>query len=216
MKKVSRIPLSSRVYMDETYIMKEPLAIMGRSPKGKVIHKPGARHSPRCVVLSAIRQNEIMHPAIVKNYGTMTNEDFEEYVKDTLAPLLQPEDVVFWDRAGKRGRQANPTELHWSPAAKQAIERAGAKLQLLPAYGKLFNPIELLFSATKSHFSKMRRALQPDWKTRFPPFPTIKRLYLEAEEKIESKHILQYFKVRANGKHFVKYAKERGLMKNKK
>jgi hypothetical protein len=65
--------------------------------------------------------------------------------------------VVIWDRWGKSGRSRNPTAHHFSEKAKRYIEDRGAKLMMLPAAGKYFNPIERVFGDVKRNYENSLR-----------------------------------------------------------
>ena len=66
------------------------------------------------------------------------------YVTRVLVPELSRGDVVIMDNLSS----------HKAPAAREAIEAAGAKLLFLPPYSPDFNPIEQAFSKLKAHLRK--------------------------------------------------------------
>jgi transposase len=61
-----------------------------------------------------------------------------------LVPDLSPGESVIMDNLSS----------HKAPAARKAIEAAGAKLLFLPPYSPDFNPIEQAFSKLKAHLRK--------------------------------------------------------------
>ncbi len=75
-------------------------------------------------------------------------------LKMNLVPNLKSGIVVFWDRLGKSGRKKDPVVQHFNPRAKKLIQDKNCKLVLLPPYGKLFNPCELVNSFLKSEVRK--------------------------------------------------------------
>ncbi len=79
---------------------------------------------------------------------------FLAYVEQVLAPTLITGDIVVMDNL----------PAHKTPAVREAIERTGAELRLLPPYSPNFNPIELAFSATKALLKKAAaRTLADFW-----------------------------------------------------
>lgn len=72
--------------------------------------------------------------------AAMNGAAFAAWVKECLAPVLSPGDIVIMDNL----------PAHRIAAAHQEIEAAGAKLVFLPPYSPDFNPIELAFSKIKA------------------------------------------------------------------
>jgi transposase len=71
--------------------------------------------------------------------GPMDGELFLAWIKQGLAPLLQPNDVVILDNLS----------THKVAGVEEAIVAAGARLEYLPPYSPDFNPIENLWSKVK-------------------------------------------------------------------
>ena len=149
LNQIKKIPQDKRVYVDETFASAGLHKERGRFPRGQKKATPQNRKYPRFVIIGAIRKDGFIRPSQIYNKGSITSLDFENYVKKKLCPLLRDGDVVLWDRYGRSGAAKNPTAYHFSPKAKAAIESAGAHLQLLPRYGKYFDPIEMVFGDTK-------------------------------------------------------------------
>ena len=61
------------------------------------------------VIIGAITKEGWLHRGKTYNKGSITDADFDNYVKKTLAPLVTPGKVVFWDQYGRFGRVKNPT-----------------------------------------------------------------------------------------------------------
>ncbi len=76
--------------------------------------------------------------------GPINRDAFVAYVCQVLVPGLSPGSIVIMDNLSS----------HKAPAARDAIEAAGAKLLFLPPYSPDFNPIEQAFSKLKAHLRK--------------------------------------------------------------
>lgn len=72
--------------------------------------------------------------------GAMNGDIFEQYVREHVAPLLQPGDVVVWDGLG----------AHRVKGAREAVEARGAKVLPLPPYSPELSPVEECGSKIKS------------------------------------------------------------------
>jgi len=154
----TNVRLEKRVYVDETRISSRVRRRYGRFPKGVAPWTPRNEKYPGHTVISAIKDGHWLHPAKIYNKGSLTTKEFEDYVENDLAPLLEEDDVVYWDRWGRSGRAKNPVAHHFSPTAKASVEAVGAKRKLLPPTGKLLNPIEPLFGDTKRIYDKKSRS----------------------------------------------------------
>ena len=87
--------------------------------------------------VAALRHDRIEAPWLLD--GPMNGERFTVYVKQVLAPTLQPDDLVIMDNLSS----------HKGLAVRRAIRQAGAKLFLLPKYSPDLNPIEQVFAKLK-------------------------------------------------------------------
>src|SRR3546814_11755635 len=76
--------------------------------------------------------------------GAMHGRAFLAYAEQVLVPTLRPGDIVVI---------AN-LPAHKPAAVRQAIERPGAELRLLPAYSPDFKPIEMAFAKLKAFLKK--------------------------------------------------------------
>jgi len=74
-------------------------------------------------------------------WKSVTATDFVAWVRDRLAPRLQPGDIVLLDNL----------RTHKAPAVAELIERRGAILEFLPPYSPDFNPIEAVWALVKKH-----------------------------------------------------------------
>ncbi len=76
--------------------------------------------------------------------GPMNGAAFLAYAEQVLAPELRPGDIVVMDNL----------PAHRISGAREAIEKAGARLLFLPPYSPDFNPIEMAFSKLKALLRK--------------------------------------------------------------
>jgi transposase len=73
---------------------------------------------------------------------------FQAYVRNLLAPMLRPGDVVVIDNQ----------RIHKNPDAVAAIEATGASVVFQPRYSPEFNAIEHCWSWIKHHLSGLGRS----------------------------------------------------------
>lgn len=147
--RVSHIPTSTRVYMDESFIYDNEALRMGYSLRGKPISRNRNRHGRRWTLYLAIREEGFVHLPVLSTENA-DDVNFFHYVWEHLLPNLRPGETVIWDRLGKAGRCLNPIKQHYNPQIRRMIEDKGCSLQMLPKRGKFFNPIELVFGTIKA------------------------------------------------------------------
>ena len=108
------------------------------APKGqRLLAKAPFGHWNTMTFVAALRHDRIEAPWLLD--GPMNGERFAVYVKQVLAPTLQPDDLVIMDNLSS----------HKGLAVRRAIRQAGAKLFLLPKYSPDLNPIEQVFAKLK-------------------------------------------------------------------
>lgn len=210
--KIKNIPESDRIYVDETFASSGIRRRRGRFPKGKNAWSPRNRKYPRMVIIGAITKEGWLHQGKIYNKGSISDKDFETYVKRTLCPRLSPGKTVLWDRYGRSGRAKNPTARHFSPKARMDIENKGAHLVMLPRYGKYGDPIELLFGDVKRIYDKK---ISKEMESRMPskiPFATKARHWHAAEGSLGLNSFKRAYYERASGREFNRVYKERGLL----
>jgi hypothetical protein len=211
LKEIHNIPFKDRVYMDETWASAGIARRKGRFPKKKKPWSPRNRKYPRMVIANAVTIEGWVHKGKIWNKPSITDSDFDAYVKNILAPKLGPGKVVFWDQYGRFGRVKDPTSRHFSQKAKKAIERRGAKLKILPRYGKFFDPIEMIFGDTKRNYYKKVGKKLRSMKPSELKFELRSKLWHEAEKEVGPKSFVRAFKERASGQEFFRVNKERGF-----
>jgi len=79
--------------------------------------------------------------------GSVGGDLFERFVRDHLAPRLEPGDIVVWDNHS----------IHRRPVLRAMIEARGASLVPQPRYSPEFNASEELWSKVK-HLVRRARA----------------------------------------------------------
>ncbi len=72
--------------------------------------------------------------------GAIDGQAMLMWVEQSLAPALNPGDIVIWDNLS----------VHTDIRLRNAIEQRGASLVFLPAYSPDLNPIEQAWSKAKS------------------------------------------------------------------
>ena len=102
--------------------------------------------------VGALRHDGIIAPWVID--GPINGESFRTYVEQVLVPELRPGDIVVMDNLGS----------HKTPAIRQAIRAAGAKLFYLPAYSPDLNPIEQVVAKLKHLLRKAaERTAETTW-----------------------------------------------------
>jgi len=139
------------VFVDETGTNTKMVRLYGRAPKGqRVIGKQPWGHWKTTTFVAGLRIGELSAPFLLD--GAMNREAFETYVEKVLAPTLSDGDVVIMDNLA----------AHKGSKVRQLIERAGARLLLLPPYSPDLNPIERLFAKFKALLRKAAERTIPD------------------------------------------------------
>jgi transposase len=126
------------IFLDEFGIHLALTRLFARAPRGEraAVTEPfetGAKLS----VISALGLEGVRAPFLIE--GAINGEVFELYLSHFLIPELRPGDMVLMDRIS----------FHRSARVAELIARAGARVELLPAYSPDFNPIEECISKIK-------------------------------------------------------------------
>ena len=95
-------------------------------------------------ILSTMPLNGKMCPLIFD--GTLNKELFAGYLRNQLAPMLSPDNVLLLDNSS----------VHRSKLVLQTLEECGIKHIFLPPYSPDFNPIELLWAFMKMSLRKSK------------------------------------------------------------
>jgi len=127
------------VFIDESGFRTNLVRLYGRARRGQrlVSHAPWG-HWKTTTFVAALRHDQLTAPMVVD--GPMNGSTFREYVRQVLAPTLQPGDIVVMDNLSS----------HKAAGVKEALEAVGATLVYLPPYSPDFNPIERLWLRLKA------------------------------------------------------------------
>lgn len=85
--------------------------------------------------------------AVVATEGSVNGDVFAQFVREHLAPALQPGDIVVWDNHS----------VHKRDDVRELIEARGATLVWQPRYSPEFNAVEEMWSKVK-HVVRRARA----------------------------------------------------------
>jgi hypothetical protein len=119
-------------FVDETWASTNTARRYGRSPRGRrLVGTVPHGHWKTTTFVAALGACGMTAPMVVD--GAMTGDLFTAYVEQVLLPTLVPCDVVVMDNLA----------AHKRPGVREAIERAGCALLLLPPYSPDLNPIEM-------------------------------------------------------------------------
>lgn len=130
------------VFLDETWAKTNLSRTHGRAPAGqRLIAKVPHGHWKTTTFLAGLRARGWVSPLVID--GPLNGALFLNYVRQQLAPALEPGDILILDNLAS----------HKVRGVREAIEGAGAHVLYLPPYSPDLNPIELAFS-------KMRRLLR--------------------------------------------------------
>lgn len=94
-------------------------------------------------MIGALRLDGICASMTVK--GGVKGKAFKRFVLRRLVPTLQAGDVVCWDNLN----------LHKNKEIREAIERVGASVKMLPKYSPDLNPIEAAWAKVKARLRRL-------------------------------------------------------------
>jgi transposase len=138
------------VFLDETGASTAMTRLSGWGPKGqRLVDAAPHGHWKTTTVVAGLRASGIIAPFVLD--GPMTGEAFRAYVKQVLAPDLEPGDAVVMDNLA----------AHKVAGVREAIRAAGASVLHLPSSSPDFNPIEQLFAKFKALLRKAAARTQP-------------------------------------------------------
>ena len=134
------------IFIDESSVTTSMLRLWGWGPRGERIvdHAPlGAWKT--CSLIAAIRTTGWSASMVVE--GAVNAETFVAYTEQCLLPTLDPGDIVVLDNV----------KFHHDSRVAELIRSVGARVRFLPPDSPDFNPIEMAFSALKSHLRKLAK-----------------------------------------------------------
>jgi len=126
------------VFIDESSAKTNLTRLRGRAPRGQRVkaHAPYGRWQTT-TMLCGLRLRGAIAPMLLS--GAIDSAAFTEYVRQVLAPALNPGDIVVMDNLAS----------HQAADAHEAITAVGASAAFLPPYSPDFNPIEMMWSKVK-------------------------------------------------------------------
>jgi transposase len=144
---------SKFVFLDETGSNIALTRLYARAPKGKRARGSLPRNRGKNMTLMASLSLGGMGEALIVD-GAANTELFEIYIKQILAPSLEPGQMVIMDNLS----------IHKGNKVRQLIEARGCQVLFLPAYSPDLSPIEEAFSKIKAILRRVgartREALQ--------------------------------------------------------
>ncbi len=141
------------IFIDETGASTKMARLRGRAKRGeRCLAAIPHGHWKTTTFTAGLRLSGMTAPMLLD--GPMNGAAFLAYAEQVLAPELRPGDIVVMDNL----------PAHKISGARQAIEKACAKLMFLPPYSPVFNPIEMAFSKLKALLRKAAaRTLDELW-----------------------------------------------------
>lgn len=125
--------------MDESGVNLTLTRLFGRAPKGeRVVDSVPKNYGENVIMLGALSASGV--EALMTVSGATESEVFLTFMREVLAPTLEPGDIVVWDNLG----------AHRSQAVRAVVEAQGARLLFLPPYSPDMNPIEQCWSKIKT------------------------------------------------------------------
>jgi len=119
--------------------------LFGRAAPGQRVREATPGYSGKhYTIVAALGLTEITAAWVLEE--AMTQDAFEVYVSQVLAPTLQPGDVIVIDNLN----------VHKSERARHAIEACGARMEFLPPYSPDLNPIEQCWAKIKTVLRKLK------------------------------------------------------------
>ena len=131
------------VFIDETSVKTNLTRLRGRAPRGERLEMDAPFGSwGTQTFIAGLTPTELIAPWVIK--GAMDGQAFAAYVREVLAPELQPGTVVVLDNLA----------THRNAEAAEALRDAGCWFLYLPPYSPDLNPIEQAFSKLKAYLRK--------------------------------------------------------------
>jgi transposase len=132
------VPLDQIVVIDESAAMTNMTRIRGRCDRSERLVAPVPHgHWKVLTMIGAMTVQGVL--AAVTVDAATDGEIFRRFVRDALAPVLRPGDVVVMDNL----------QAHKAAGIREAIEAVGARLLYLPPYSPDLSPIEPMWSKVK-------------------------------------------------------------------
>ena len=133
------------IFVDESSTNVALTPRYARAPKGERAHGRAPRNWGKNVTLICSISVDGMGPSMSME-GSSDTESFGLYIRDILAPSLEPGQIVLMDNLS----------VHKSTWVRDVVEGRGCQLWLLPSYSPDLDPIEEAFSKVKNLIRKAK------------------------------------------------------------
>ena len=132
------------VFIDETSVKTNLTRLRGRCPRGERLemNAPFGAWGTQTFIAGLTHQS-LIAPWVIK--GAMDGEAFAAYIREVLAPELEPGTVVICDNLA----------THKNVEAAAALREHGCWFLYLPPYSPDLNPIEMAFAKLKAHLRRI-------------------------------------------------------------
>jgi transposase len=145
------VALDRFVFVDEFGAGTNMQRLYGRAPRGeRVVSRVPHGHWTLLSTIAAMTSVGMVAAATFD--GATDTEMFVTFVREALVPVLSSDQVVVMDNLGP----------HKVPEVRRLIERAGARLVLLPPYSPDLNPIEMAIAKVKAVLRRLARRAVPE------------------------------------------------------
>jgi transposase len=138
-EQLSAVDVRRLVFVDERATHTSLARLYAWAPRGQRAHVRVPRHHGKNTTLvAALTWQGLQAPWTIE--GALDTAAFAVYVREVLAPTLQPGQIVIVDNLS----------VHKAPVVQQAVEARDCQLMFLPAYSPDLTPIEQAFSKLKA------------------------------------------------------------------
>lgn len=132
-------------WLDETGTQLNFTRTYGRAlPGARVVEGVPTDYGSNYTLLATLGLAGVQAPWFLE--GAVDGEAFRLYIKEVLAPVLEPGDILLMDNL----------RAHKVAGIVELIEARGARLEFLPPYSPDFNPIERCWSKIKTYLRKVK------------------------------------------------------------
>jgi transposase len=136
--------------LDETGSRLNLTRSYGRAlPGTRVVEYVPSGYGSNYTLLAVLGLEGLQAPWLLE--GALDGDAFRTYVKEVLAPVLQPGDILLLDNLA----------THKVSGIVELLAARGARLEFLPPYSPDFNPIERCWSKLKTYLRKAKARTPP-------------------------------------------------------
>ena len=142
---VEGLDLARLKFVDESGTNLAMTRLYGRASRGqRVVDAVPDNHGHNHTLMAALGVAGVSAPWVLE--GAVTGDIFRLWVREVLAPTLQPGDIVLWDNL----------PAHKVAGIVELITARGAQLIRLAPYSPDFNPIERCWSKIKTYLRQAK------------------------------------------------------------